>query len=204
MNKNNATLKLRGMSCASCANSIEDAIRSVPGVSECSVNFGAEQATVTYDSQKTNLAAIQDAIDVAGYSSQPVQEQDILTGDDAERKARLTESRQLTRKVWIGGIISTILVIGSLPVMTGLHIPFIPMWLHNFWLQAVLTAPVQFWCGKSFYINSWKALKRHAATMNTLIALGTSAAYFYSLFVTIFPGFLTAQGLSPSVYYEVA
>lgn len=199
-----ATIKLRGMSCASCANSIEDAIRFVPGVSECNVNFGAEQATVTYDSKKTDLEAIQNAIDAAGYSAQPVQEQDLLTGDDAERKARLTESRQLTRKVWIGGIISTILVIGSLPMMTGLHIPFIPMWLHNFWLQAVLTAPVQFWCGKSFYINSWKALKRHAATMDTLIALGTSAAYFYSLFVTIFPGFLTAQGLSPSVYYEVA
>ncbi|KJH70078.1 heavy metal translocating P-type ATPase [Aliterella atlantica] len=205
MNKNNATLKLRGMSCASCANSIEDAIQSVPGVSECSVNFGAELASVTYDSEKTDLEAIQDAIDAAGYSGQPVQEQDILTGDDdAERKARIAESRQLTRKVWIGGIISTILVIGSLPAMTGLHIPLIPMWLHNFWLQAVLTAPVQFWCGKSFYINSWKALKRHAATMDTLIALGTSAAYFYSLFVTVFPRFLIAQGLSPSVYYEVA
>jgi len=204
MNKNNATLKLRGMSCASCANGIEKAIQSVPGVSKCSVNFGAELASVTYDSEKTDIEAIQDAIDAAGYSGQPVQEQDLLTGDDAERKARLTESRQLTRKVWIGGIISTILVIGSLPAMTGLHISFIPMWLHNFWLQAVLTAPVQFWCGKSFYINSWKALKRHAATMDTLIALGTSAAYFYSLFVTIFPGFLIAQGLSPSVYYEVA
>jgi P-type Cu+ transporter len=198
MNKNNATLKLRGMSCASCANSIEDAIRSVPGVSECSVNFGAEQATVTYDSKKTDIEAIQDAIDAAGYSGQPVQEQDLLTGDDdAERKARLTESRQLTRKVWIGGIISTILVIGSLPVMTGLHIPFIPMWLHNFWLQAVLTAPVQFWCGKSFYINSWKALKRHAATMDTLIALGTSAAYFYSLFVSV----VALNGLSSKILY---
>jgi len=94
----------------------------------------------------------------------------------------------LTRKVWVGGIISAILVIGSLPMMTGLHIPFIPMWLHNFWLQAVLTAPVQFWCGESFY-EQLKALKRHAATMDTLIALGTSAAYFYSLFVTIFPDF---------------
>ncbi len=205
MDKDNATLKLRGMSCASCANSIEDAIRSVPGVSACSVNFGAEQASVTYDSKKTDLEAIQDAVDAAGYSAQPVQEQDLLTGDDdSERKARLAESRELTRKVWFGGIISAILVIGSLPMMTGLHIPFIPMWLHNFWLQAVLTAPVQFWCGKSFYINSWKALKRHAATMDTLIALGTSAAYFYSLFVTISPGFLTTQGLTPSVYYEVA
>lgn len=205
MDKDNATLKLRGMSCASCANSIEDTIRSVPGVSACSVNFGAELASVTYDPKKTDLEAIQDAVDAAGYSAQPVQEQDLLTGDDdSERKARLAESRELTRKVWIGGIISAILVIGSLPMMTGLHIPFIPMWLHNFWLQAVLTAPVQFWCGKSFYVNSWKALKRHAATMDTLIALGTSAAYFYSLFVTIFPGFLIAQGLTPSVYYETA
>lgn len=205
MDKDNATFKLRGMSCASCANSIEDAIRSLPGVSVCSVNFGAELASVTYDPKRTDLEAIQDAVDAAGYSAQPVQEQDMLTGDDdSERKARLTESRELTRKVWFGGIISAILVIGSLPMMTGLHIPFIPMWLHNFWLQAVLTAPVQFWCGKSFYVNSWKALKRHAATMDTLIALGTSAAYFYSLFVTIFPGFLIAQGLTPSVYYETA
>ena len=199
------TLKLRGMSCASCANSIENAVRSVPGVSECNVNFGAEQATVTYDPKKTDLGAIQNAVDTAGYSAQPIQEQDLLAGDnDVERKARLAESQDLTRKVWFGGIISAVLVIGSLPMMTGLSIPFIPMWLHNFWLQAVLTAPVQFWCGKSFYINSWKALKRHAATMDTLIALGTSAAYFYSLFVTLFPGVLIAQGLTPSVYYETA
>jgi Cu+-exporting ATPase len=201
----NTTLKLRGMSCASCANSIEDIIRSVPGVSACSVNFGAEQASVTYDPKRTNLKVIQDAVDAAGYSAQPVQEQYLLTlDDDAERRERLAESRNLTRKVWVGGIISAILVIGSLPAMTGLHVPFIPMWLHNFWLQAVLTAPVQFWCGKSFYVNSWKALKRHAATMDTLIALGTSAAYFYSLFVTIFPGFLIAQGLTQAVYYETA
>lgn len=200
----NATLKLRGMSCASCANSIENAIRSVPGVSKCNVNFGAEQATVTYDPKRTDLETIQDAIDAAGYSAQPIQEQ-LLTGDDdVERKTRLAESQALTRKIWVGGIISAILVIGSLPAMTGLHIPFIPMWLHNFWLQAALTAPVQFWCGKSFYINSWKALKRHAATMDTLIALGTSAAYFYSLFVTLFPEFLIAQGLTPNVYYETS
>ena len=200
-----ATLKLRGMSCASCANSIEDAIRSVSGVSECSVNFGVEQASVTYDPQKTNLNAIQDAVDAAGYSAQPIQEQDLLTGDsDSERTARQIESRDLQRKVWTGGVISAILVIGSIPAMTGLQVPFMPMWLHNFWFQAVLTAPVQFWCGKSFYINSWKALKRHASTMDTLIALGTSAAYFYSLFVTLFPGFLIAQGIEPSVYYETA
>ena len=200
-----ATLKLQGMSCASCANSIEEAIRSVPGVSECSVNFGAEQATVTYDPKGTDLEAIQDAVDAAGYSALPIQEQDLFAEeDDAERRARLAQLRDLKQKVWVGGILSTILVIGSLPMMTGLHFPFIPLWLHNFWLQAVLTAPIQFWCGQSFYINSWKSLKRHAATMDTLIVLGTSAAYFYSIFITLVPGFLTAVGLTAHVYYEAS
>ena len=201
----NATLKLRGMSCASCANSIESAILALPGIVQCSVNYGVEQATVTYDSEKTNLGAISTAVEAAGYSAQVIQEQDSLAGeDDAERRTRNAESRDLTQKVWLGGIISVILVIGSLPMMTGLHLPFIPIWLHNAWLQSALTAPVQFWCGKSFYVNTWKAFKRHTATMDTLIALGTSAAYFYSLFVTVFPSFLTTQGLTPEVYYETA
>ncbi|MBD2629019.1 MULTISPECIES: heavy metal translocating P-type ATPase [Nostocaceae] len=199
----NATLKLRGMSCASCARSIEDAISSVPGVNECSVNFGAEQARVDYDPRKTDLQAIQEAVDAAGYSAYPLQEQNLMAGeDDEEKRHRQKESRNLQQKVTVGGIISTVLVIGSLPMMTGLNLPFIPTWLHNPWVQLVLTTPVQFWCGYSFYVNSWKAFKRHAATMDTLIALGTSAAYFYSLFPTVFPSFFISQGLQPDVYYE--
>jgi Cu+-exporting ATPase len=192
------------MSCASCARSIEDAISSVPGVNECSVNFGAEQATVDYDPRTTDLQAIQDAVDAAGYSAYPLQEQNLMTGEDDEKRYRQKESRDLVRKVTVGGIIGTVLVIGSLPMMTGLQLPLIPMWLHNPWLQLVLTTPVQFWCGYSFYVNTWKAFKRHTATMDTLIALGTSAAYFYSLFATLFPGFFMAQGLMPDVYYETA
>jgi Cu+-exporting ATPase len=198
----NTTLKLRGMSCASCANSIEDAINSVPGVNECIVNFGAEQATVKYDPRKTDLAAIQGAVDAAGYSAYPLQEQNLMVGeDDAEKRHLFRESRNLMRKVLVGGIISIVLVIGSLPMMTGLHLPFIPVWLHNPWVQLILTTPVQFWCGYSFYINAGKAFKRHAATMDTLIALGTSAAYFYSFFPTLFPNFFINQGLTPDVYY---
>lgn len=193
------------MSCASCASSIEDAINSVPGVNECIVNFGAEQATIEYDPRRTDLEAIQEAVDAAGYSAYPLQKQNLMAGDDdAEKRHRLRESRDLMRKVAVGGIISTVLVIGSLPMMTGLHLPFIPVWLHNPWVQLILTTPVQFWCGYSFYINGWKALKRHAATMDTLIALGTSAAYFYSLFPTLFPSFFINQGLTPDVYYETA
>lgn len=200
----NATLKLRGMSCASCANNIEEAIRSVPGVETCSVNFGAEQAAVTYDASKTDVAAIQEAVDEAGYSALPIQDDVLAPEDDAERQERQAENQKLTRRVWVSGVISAVLVIGSLPAMTGLPIPFIPMWLHNPWLQLVLTAPVLFWAGSGFFINAWKALKRHTATMDTLVAVGTGTAYLYSLFPTLNPQWFTAQGLRPDVYFEAA
>jgi P-type Cu+ transporter len=198
------TLKLRGMSCASCANNIEQAISSVPGVRDCNVNFGAEQATISYEQRRTNLAKIQAAIDAAGYSSSVLQEEMLSAEDDVEKASRLAEQRELTLKVAVGAVISILLMVGSLPMMTGLNLPIIPHFLHNSWVQLVLTTPVQFWCGASFYRNGWKAFKRRAATMDTLIALGTGAAYLYSLFVTLFPGFLIAQGLEPHVYYEVA
>ena len=198
------TLKLRGMSCASCATSIESAIRAVPGVSDSSVNFGVEQATVTYDPQKTDIEDIQRAVEEAGYSAFPLQPEMVTGDEDAERVARSRESRDLQRKVVTGGVISILLVLGSLSAMTGIKLPLIPAWLSNPWFQMVLTAPVQFWCGYSFYINTWKSFKRHAATMDTLIALGTSAAYFYSVFATVFPQFLINQGLMPEVYYETA
>ncbi len=200
-----ATLKLRGMSCASCVNSIEDAIYSVPGVQQCSVNFGAEQATVEYDPRRTDLQTIQDAVHTAGYSAYALQEQNLMVGeDDAEKTVRLRESRYLLRKVIVAGIIGAVLVIGSLPMMIGLNLSFIPAWLHNSWVQLVLTTPVLFWCGADFFKNTWKALKRHAATMDTLVALGTGAAYLYSLFATLFPSFFRSQGLTPDVYYEAA
>jgi P-type Cu+ transporter len=201
----NITLKIRGMSCASCANSIQDIIHSLPGVNECIVNFGAEQATVTYNSKITDLSTIQTAVEAAGYSAYPLQKQQILAGeDDKEKRYRQRELRELTQKLIVGGIISSLLLIGSLPMMTGLNLPFIPAWLHNSWTQLILTIPVQFWCGYSFYINSWKAFKRHAATMDTLIVLGTSAAFFYSVFATLLPSFFINQGLIPDVYYETA
>lgn len=201
----NVTLKLRGMSCAACASSVEQAVRSVAGVSTCAVNFGAEQATIVYDPRKTNLEQIQRTVEAAGYSAYSQQDQDLMAGEsDLEKKARSTELRELKRRVWTGAIISCLLVLGSLPAMTGIQLPLIPAWLHNAWLQLLLTAPVQFWCGYAFYVNTWKALKRHAATMDTLIALGTSAAYFYSVFATVFPNFFVSQGLMPEVYYETA
>jgi P-type Cu+ transporter len=203
MNESSVTLRLRGMSCAACAKGIEDALRAVPGVYQGTVNFATEQAVVLYDTQKTNLNQIREAVDAAGYAAYPLQ--DPLAEDDvAERRLQRLATRALSQKVWIGSVISVILLMGSVPAMTGLHIPLLPTWLHNVWLQAALTAPVQFWCGKSFYINAWQALKRKTATMDTLIVLGTSTAYWYSLLISFFPTVLTEQGLVPHVYYETA
>ncbi len=198
------TLKLRGMSCAACANNIEKAIRSVSGVIDCNVNFGAEQATIKYDRSLANLEKIQAAIAAAGYSSYSLQEELLTEEDDAEIASRQALQRQLSVKVAMGGVISIFLFLGSLPMMTGLNLPLIPSFLQNPWIQLLLTTPVVFWCGGSFFRNGWKSLKRHTATMDTLIALGTSAAYLYSLFVTVFPKFFIAQGLIPHIYYEVA
>jgi P-type Cu+ transporter len=196
------TMKLRGMHCASCASSIESMTRSLAGVASSNVNFAIEQIAIDYNPQKTSPDAIQKAIANLGYEAFVP---DLSTnGEDADKEARLTELQDLTRKVGLGGVISTILVIGSLPMMTGLNIPFIPAWLHNFWLQLVLALPVQIWCGNSFYIGAWKAFKNHTATMDTLIALGTMAAFCYSLTVTLNPSFFIAQGLQPEVYYEVS
>jgi P-type Cu+ transporter len=200
----NTNLKLRGMSCASCAKNIEQAIREVPGVQTCNVNFGAEQANVTYDRDRTDVATIQNAVDAAGYSAVPMQDDVLAPEDDIERRSRQAENRQLTRKVWVSGIISAILVIGSLPMMTGFPVPFIPVWMHNSWLQLVLTTLVLFWCGSSFFINAGKAVKLHTATMDTLVSIGTGTAYLYSLFPTFFPQWFIAQGLTPDVYFEAA
>ncbi len=194
------TLNLRGMHCASCASSVESATRSISGVASSNVNFATEEVAVEFDEKKTSAAAIQKVIKDIGYEAILPDQVD----SDREKSTRLTETQDLTRKVWIGGGIGVILVIGSLPMMTGLQIPLIPEWLHNRWFQLAIALPVQIWCGSSFYIGAWKAFKNHTATMDTLIALGTLAAFSYSITVTLNPTFFISQGLQPEVYYEVS
>lgn len=197
--------KLRGMSCAACAHNVEAAILAVSGVQTCSVNFGAEQASVTYDAGKADAVqkAVEKAVEKAGYTALPLQDA-LAPETDAARQERQAESRQLIRSLWFSGTVSAILVLGSLPVMIGLPVPFIPLWLHNPWLQLVLTAPVLLWAGRSFFINAGKTLKQRTATMDTLVAIGTGTAYLYSLFPTFFPQWFFDQGLTPDVYFEAA
>ncbi|WP_254174715.1 heavy metal translocating P-type ATPase [Planktothrix pseudagardhii] len=194
--------QLKGMGCAACANTIETAIQNVDGVAVCHVNFGAEQATVEFDPKQTNIEQIQQAVIDAGYSAKPIEDTTSHL-QDREKENREIEQK-LTRKVAISAIISVFLVIGGLPMMTGLNLPWIPTWMHNPGLQLILTTPILFWSGQAFFLGAWKGLKRHQADMNTLIAVGTGAAYLYSIFVTFFPQLFLNQGLSADVYYESA
>jgi P-type Cu+ transporter len=196
----NVQLKLQGMGCAACATRIEKAINNLAGVINCNVNFAAEEATVNFNSKETNLKIIQEVIVNAGYNSQVLENIDINT----EEKKQENEEKLLLKKVLFGSVISLILVIGGLPMMTGLHIPFIPHWLHNFWLQLILTTPVMVWCGESFFVGAYKSAKNFDTNMNTLVALGTGFAYLYSIFATFFPHFFQKQGLEIAVYYETA
>lgn len=196
------TLHLDGMSCAACARAIERVISRVEGVNDCSVNFGAELAQVHYNPDTTGLDHIQAAVRRAGYDATPLtQSQQDSEAIDA---AQAQKAQELKRKLILGGSVSVILMVGGLPMMTGLHLPQWPMWLHNPWLQLILTTPVVVWVGHSFFTGAWAALRQGRADMNTLVALGTGAAYGYSLFPTIAPQWFTDQGLMPDVYYETA
>ena len=198
-------LQLRGMSCAACASAIEKAIQAVAGVHTASVNFAAEQATVHFDAQQTNLQAIQQAVTAAGYVAEPIASGQGLRADQSPAEiARQAEQKRLVRKVILGSVVSTFLMVGGLPTMTGLSLPWIPRWLHSSWLQLVLTSPVMVWCGQSFFYGGWKALQRGSADMNSLVALGTGAAFLYSVFATIWPDALAEANVAPVVYYESA
>ncbi len=199
--KDPVILGLEGMSCAACAQSIERALGSVAGVQSVSVNFASEQATVLTDG--VSVEQLQQVVAAAGYQAYPLSE-DPFVADEAERIARQAHLKTLRRKVRVGVAISTVLMIGGLPMMTGLEIPHFPHWLHHPWLQLLLTIPVQFWVGRSFYQSAWIALKRGQTDMNTLVVLGTTAAFGYSLIPTLWPQWFLDQGLSPDVYYEVS
>jgi len=163
------------MSCAGCASAIEKTIQEVDGVAQGNVNFALSQATITYDPKITNLSTIQQAVKDLGYHASPIAE--TKNEEDLEKATRVAEQKELTRKVIVGSIISILLIIGVLPMMTGLGKTWIPTFLQKSWVQFILVTPVMFWVGQGFFIAAWKNFKRHSANMDTLVALGAGVAY---------------------------
>lgn len=184
------TLHVKGMHCASCVAKIENYVKDVRGVSSVSANFATEKVTVEYNPKEARLPDIEKAIRDIGYEPIDVPE-------DKERDAREKEISTLKTKLVVGAVLSALVFLGSLRV-------WVPEILGNHILLLALTTPVQFWVGLQFYRGAWTALKNRTTDMNTLIAVGTSAAYFYSAAVALFPGFFISQGIAPAVYFDTA
>jgi P-type Cu+ transporter len=192
------TIPVGGISCASCVATIEQALRRSPGVVSATVNFATNAATVEFAPVAATVADLRRAIREAGY--EPLEAAEGPTLVDHEKAAREWEIRTLRRKLVVGIVLTVPTVLGSMHHW----FPWVPAILQSFWVLWALTTPVQFWVGAQFYRGAWAALRHRTSDMNTLIAVGTSAAYFYSLAMTIAPGFFQARGIAPAVHYETA
>ena len=194
-------LKLGGMSCGACANTVEAAIVHVPGVIGSNVNFALERATIDYNQQETSPEVIIEAVIRAGYQATKIDDSSPITIP----RRRAVEDEYLDLKLLVAISCSFLLVIGSLPMMLGREISRIPDWIHHPVTQLVLTTPVQFWCGQSFLIGAVKAARHLKSNMNTLVALGTGATYLYSLIGTFAPELISnPQHPHPALYYETS
>jgi Cu+-exporting ATPase len=124
---------------------------------------------------------------------------------EAMERELARERRQLRRKVNVAALLTALVVLSSLPHMLGGgHHSLLPQWFTSPWTQLLLTTPVLFWCGADFFRGAISACRRHSADMNTLVAAGTGIAWLTSLFTTLFPQVLIAEGLPADVYYESA
>ena len=125
---------------------------------------------------------------------------------DGMERELARERTLLRRKVSVAALLTSLVALSSLPHMLGGggHLPFPPLWFSSPWTQLLLTTPVLFWCGSDFFSGALSAFRQHSADMNTLVAAGTGIAWLTSLFTTLFPRVLIAEGLPADVYYETA
>lgn len=193
------SLLITGMTCAACANRIEKGLNKLDGVSKATVNFAMETAHVEFNPLKVSIEDMQQKVDKLGYKAVPKQEE----GDDGTRRQQELKRQKVTL------LISAIL---SFPLLWAMvtHFSFtswiwMPEVFMNPWFQLALATPVQFIIGKPFYTGAYKALRNKSANMDVLIALGTSAAYFYSLYLTV-DWATNAHGgqHAPAMYYETS
>ena len=198
-------LPVTGMTCAACVGRVERALKKVEGVAAVSVNLATERATVVLSDPNTGSETLKTAIRNAGYGVLEVDPSEAR--EDAEREARTRERLELRNAVLFSGVFSLpLLILAMLPMIwepaMNAQMAITPnMGVWN-WMMLALAAPVQFGPGLRFYRHGWKALISRSPDMNSLVMIGTSAAFFYSLAVTLFP-----DAFPPSarhVYFEAS
>ncbi|MCQ3972069.1 MAG: heavy metal translocating P-type ATPase [Anaerolineae bacterium] len=204
-----AELRVRitpNLSCASCVHFIEEAVQGVPGVLEATVSPGTDTALVRYVPSQVNFSAVKEAIESTGYqAAQPVEAEE---SPDEETAAHQREYRSLMRKFWFALAVGVPVMLVAYPEIPWLYLPYlftprvsesVVWWL--FLLSGLVTLPVMFYSGRQFFTGAWAAFKHHAADMNTLIAMGTSAAWLYSTVALLVPSIFPAGTATP--FYDV-
>ncbi|HEX9681063.1 MAG TPA: heavy metal translocating P-type ATPase [Anaerolineales bacterium] len=199
-----AVFAIEGMHCASCAVTIEALLRDSPGVLGAEVNPVTEEAKITYLPGSTTPERLMAAIGGAGYRA--VAPKEVEEEPDAETAAHRREYTGLMRKFWFAALVSVPVLLVAYPDLPWLYLP---NWLGLtvsegttrllFLLSGLVTLPVMFYAGRRFFSGAWTAFRHHAADMNTLIALGTSAAWTYSTAALLVPG-LFPQGTAEPFY----
>ena len=190
-------LPVKGMHCAACVNKVERALLGVPGVRGAVVNLATERATVELAGDGPSLADLRQAVAAAGYTV-PVEIAATAESEDREQARRRRENRLLQWKFLVGAVLSVPVLVGSMHEV----FPWAPRWLRDPGLLWALTTPVQFWVGWQFHRGFVKELLHRSASMDTLVSIGTSAAYFFSVAVTLWPHRFMATGAMP--YYEAS
>ena len=227
------TLPVTGMTCAACQSFIQKTLAQQPGVEDAAVNLMLNNATITFDPHATTPAALVEAIRTTGYGAElPDQHQSILEEQEKNDTGQQREYERLRVKSAVSLIAGVIAMILSMPLMgmtgsVGMAHMKDPLmsWSMRFidpplrralpwmyllsddvirWTLFALATLIVGWAGRHFYVKAWSALMHRTADMNTLVALGTGAAYLYSAASTIAPGFFLRHGIAPDVYFEAA
>jgi Cu+-exporting ATPase len=189
------------MTCASCVNRITRYLTKVEGVEAANVNLAAESATVRFDPARVAITDLAAAVEAAGYvarlaqAATPGRETGVVEAAEARSERDEAAVAHLTsvRRRLVFAALLTIPLLGGLARMTVA--PFLPAILSEPLIQLALATPVQLWAGWPFYVGAWKVLRHRGTDMNTLIAVGTSAAFLYSVAAILAPGFFRAAGL---------
>src|SRR3989339_340191 len=213
-NMKKETYKVHGMHCASCVATIERVLGKTVGVHSASVSFASESALIEFDENIITESGIEKTVELVGYhlvinKTNSHKKEEIVKMPDMDMNSpqhnhmemeRESQMKEMRLKLIIGGILAFFIFLGSFPEWFS----FVPKILNNNWILLILTAPVQFWIGFQFYSGLKLLIKYRTADMNTLIAIGTLSAYFYSVAVTVLPSFFTKGGIAPAIYFDTS
>ncbi len=196
------TIPIKGMTCAACVKRVQDALAGIEGVLSASVNIATEKATVEYTPAQAGMREFKKAVRDAGYDIIEVEQgEDIIAKEKAEREEVY---RKLKLKLIVGIVLTVPIFILMFWEKIGLSAIADLSRETNFLLQFIIQTPVQFWVGWQFYTGALAAARHKTTNMNTLIAIGTSAAYIYSVTATFFPSIFEIKGYSSHVYFDTA